>query len=100
MMTPIQTLFAVLVALNIVDVYTTARALALGAREANPVMRKLMDRLGIVPALLLSKAVALGILWWQIDHPWMPYVLSALCALYVYVVANNMRVIRARGGRL
>jgi len=93
-MTPIQALFALLVLLCIGDIYTTTRALRLGGKEANPLMRWAIDRLGALPALLLTKGATLALLWSQIDHPWAMYALPVLCAFYAWVVAHNVEQVK------
>lgn len=58
-MTPYH-FFVILVALQLADIYTTLRAIKLGGREANPVIKRLMDAIGVKEALLLAKIAALG----------------------------------------
>lgn len=44
------------------DAYTTARLLRRdGFREANPLMRAVLDRLGVVPGILLTRAALVAI---------------------------------------
>lgn len=94
---PIFLLLAAFIALQLGDWYTTTRALAHGAREANPAMAWLMRHIGVQPALiakvivasLCAAVVALG----------MPpklaiIILLALCALFGWVVVHNWRVVR------
>jgi hypothetical protein len=81
------------------DVWTTKTALATGrAREANGPLRELMDHVGVMPALLCTKVLfgatiaftAQATLVWYI-------VLSALIALYTWVLFNNFRVLKKIG---
>lgn len=91
-MTP-ELWFSVLAALQLGDVYTTLRALKLGGREANPVIKRLMDAIGVKEALLLAKIAALVPLWVWVDRiPTEAWV--AITALYGWVLWNNAGVIR------
>jgi hypothetical protein len=78
--------------LNLLDMATTVKALKRpGAVEGNPIMRKLMDLVGVVPALLLFKAALIAGLWcWPAPElaQWV------LMVIYVVIVINNLRVIR------
>lgn len=83
-------LAAALVGLNLLDVYTTLKVLSQGGREINPVMAKLMHALGAVPALALTKAVVLGLVYWQLEA--IPFwLLALLVGLYAAVVAHNIK---------
>jgi len=87
-----EILFFALVGLNVLDVYTTMQILKQGGRELNPLMAWLMGKIGPLPAMLALKVpllVAMGLMLTDVP-PWM---LLALLALYVFVVANNLRVI-------
>lgn len=91
--------FALMVALQLADGWTTytLHKLALASRrfkfrEANPVLRKLMQWIGVEEALWLAKLGALAWLWF---HP----VLLArdqwlLIAVYVLIVAANYHQVR------
>jgi hypothetical protein len=86
-----------LVILQLADLGTTHYALKTGlGREANPVMRKLFDRFGHEPVLLVVKGALIALLLW--GAPLVPIeVLWLIVALYVWVVGNNLYVIyRAR----
>ena len=54
-------LFIALAALQAVDAATTLTVLARGGREANPAMRWLMRKLGLLPALVAAKMVLVGL---------------------------------------
>jgi len=78
--------------LNLLDMATTVKALKRpGAAEANPIMRKLMDRIGVVPALLLFKTALIAGLWYWPAPELAQWVLMVI---YVVIVINNLRVIR------
>ena len=62
------TWFALLVLASLLDAATTVYALRQsGTREANPVMRWVMGKLGTVPALLVIKAVPLLALFYALQ---------------------------------
>lgn len=93
-------LLGALVILQGADIWSTWRVLAAGGRELNPVVAEFIARLGLLPGLVAVKlpptlaavaATYYGLLpWW---------LLAGLCALYVGVVANNLRALRRmRGG--
>jgi hypothetical protein len=87
-------LFWALVALQLADGYTTIEGLRSGAaREANPLLARLIGRVGRDRAVVGVKLLAIAGLWYgRSEVPlWM---MGALTALYVYVIANNVRVIR------
>ena len=93
-------LVAVFAALQLADGVSTHVLLARGHREANPVMAWLMDRIGVLPALLLAKGASIGVALWSASLYDAQHVLPALvflCTFYVYVVYNNVRLL-VRGG--
>jgi hypothetical protein len=82
-----------LILLQLADIATTHFALRHGyGTEANPVLRKLFDRFGHEPVLLVSKAAFIAFVWYFQDliHP-LAY--GLLLGLYIWVVANNVNVI-------
>lgn len=54
-------LVTLLVALQIADAWTTVVILQRGGRELNPLLCRLMDKIGPLPALVLSKLTVIGI---------------------------------------
>jgi len=54
----------VLIFLNIYDFYSTATLLGQGVEEANPYMKWMIECLGVVNAMLLTKGVFLILLCW------------------------------------
>ena len=97
-MTP-TTFFIVMCVLQAADGWTTYTLHKLAAesrkykfRELNPILRKVMEWVGVGEALWIAKLAALAWLWL---HP----VLLArdqwiLIAVYVLIVANNYRQVR------
>lgn len=86
-------LFGIFFLLQVVDIVTTTLALKTGrAREANPFIRAVMDKLGVIPALVLLKVLMLapvGYLW-VLAPLWLQ---TTLNLIYLYVVLNNINVI-------
>lgn len=82
---------AALAVLQLLDLASTLAVLRAGGREANPLMARAFERLGRVPALLLTKAAVVAAAWhWPLPDPaqWV------LLAVYAVVVANNLVVLR------
>lgn len=86
-----ELLWGLLVALNLADVVSTMKVLKAGGKELNPVMRFFMTKLGNLPGLLAPKAVILTAAYWAFVPSNMWAVLGALCLLYVFVVAHNVK---------
>ena len=85
------------IALQVADGVTTAMILARGGRELNPAVRWMIEKLGARTALAAAKVIAIIAFALILDHvPWS--VLAGLCALYVVVCANNLRVLKNAKG--
>lgn len=85
--------FIALMVLQLLDVYTTARVLTQGGRERNPALAWLMSKIGPISAMLLTKALFMSLLWWQLGAA--PASLLALfCGVYLVVVINNAKLIK------
>jgi len=82
------TWFAVLVALNLMDVVLTLYALKRGGAEGNPLVNWLMRKFGVEPGLVGAKAVALGIVFYAL--PTAAIYMPLACLLYVGVVVWNV----------
>ncbi len=83
---------ALLILLQLLDIYTTQRILSRGGRELNKPLAWLMGRLGILPALLVVKVpVMAAMLWacWDVAEPWGLVGLAMCCVTYVGVVWHN-----------
>lgn len=80
---------ALLASLQVADAYLTWRVLDNGGREMNPLVRILMDRLGVVAGLVVAK-LALLILaaFWLADHL---VLMLVLIGLYAWVVMHNWK---------
>jgi hypothetical protein len=98
-MTLLYVLLAIVIIQQALDVWTTKVALGTGrAREANGPLRRLMDKIGIMPTLLGTKALfgALVALTVQDTVVWY-VVLGLIIALYTWVLFNNFRVLKKIG---
>lgn len=74
-------------ALQVADSVLTVLVINGGGRELNPVMRWLMERLGMIPALAVFKALAIAYLAWVN----IPALTIGACVVYVAVVAWNLK---------
>lgn len=81
--------------LNILDIVTTSKALALGAREANPIARFLMKHRLFLPAKVLAATLILLIMYTQ-EPEGALWTGSLCCLLYIGVVINNIRAIKVQ----
>lgn len=91
-------LFVLVVALQAADGFLTWRVLRAGGRELNPVVRFLMDRLGIVPGLAAAKLVLLVMTWLYLREQLL--ILLAIAALYAWVVRHNWIQLQRATGKL
>ena len=93
-MTLPEALFYLLVVLQIADGYTTIQGLRTGkAREANPILAKLIGEVGRDRAVVGVKLACIAGLWYgRADTPL--WAMGALAALYTYTIINNVRVMR------
>lgn len=80
--------------LQVADIYTTYKGLTSGkAKEANPVMKFLMGKVGLLPALLLSKIfISAGMSYAYVFYGATVTVIPNL--VYVYVIYNNIRTLK------
>lgn len=92
-MTHLALPFYLLIVLQVADVITTIIALDGPAHEANPLLSWLMDRLGVVPTLVMVKGTAISFFWYYQDQ--LPVALMwGLCAFYLWIVYGNIRTIQ------
>ncbi|HJV54317.1 MAG TPA: DUF5658 family protein [Noviherbaspirillum sp.] len=101
-------LFVVLVLLQIADVCTTWHIIRSGiGHEANRLIARIIDDIGLLPGLVLPKVLVMVPAYMSaitpLDVRWVDLtqtgILAALVLFYVWVVANNVRVIRRAGRR-
>lgn len=88
-----EILFAALVVLNALDVYTTVAILKQGGSEVNPAMAWLMRQLGVAPAMIVAKTIVLGAVWFLLPQVH-TLVLVGLVCFYVWVVLHNFGQIK------
>jgi len=87
----VNTAFLLLfIALQIADIWTTDKALAMGKREANPFLNWLFQRFDPVGTMVVMKVAATWLLWYADFY----LITAGACALYVLVVINNWDVIK------
>ncbi|AXE31648.1 hypothetical protein DK842_18125 [Chromobacterium phragmitis] len=76
---------------QLLDIASTWYALCTGVgHEANSWLARVMGRIGVLPALLLTKLALLAVCWW-LRPPWPAY--AILAAIYTAVLINNARAI-------
>ena len=87
----VMPLIYLLLALQVADLATTLYVLRTGkGAEANPIARKLMDFFGPELGLALPKLLIAGVIWTVRDTT-PPIVFAGLCAVYLVIVANNLK---------
>lgn len=99
-------LLAIFTVLQIADIVTTIKVLKRPDRkEGNKIMAWLMDKIGIVPALIAGKVVALIVLGYAVylfpglpdTSGYWPHILSGVLigwsGFYVWVVRNNKQLL-------
>ena len=85
-------LFVLIVVLQVADAYLTSRILGAGGHELNPVMRLLMDRMGVMPGLVVAKVALSAMIGLFLRHQ--PLLLALIAVLYGCVVVNNWNQMR------
>jgi hypothetical protein len=91
-----EAVLILIILLQVADIYTTLRVLSQGGREMNGLVKRLMDRIGVCPALFASKAVVIAglvFLYLGVDLIFYP-VVGGLTCLYSWVVWHNYREIK------
>ncbi|TAN40783.1 MAG: hypothetical protein EPN22_16935 [Nitrospirae bacterium] len=89
-------LIILIAALNFADIYLTKKALALGGRELNPIMRWFIERKLFIPAkFVLINLCIFGLLYIR-ESELAPWVAAVVAALYSAVVLNNYLQTRER----
>lgn len=84
-----------LIALQVLDLLTTVIALRNPKlTEGNGILKPLIDKLGVLPALIVIKGAFIGLIFWA--APQVPVELLYLIAAgYVWVVYSNIKLIRS-----
>jgi hypothetical protein len=80
-----------LVALNVCDFCMTCKALALGAKEINPLIRWAIPKFGVAKSILLNKflSVIWIVLFWIFLPNYFPLLLVILTMIYTYITIDN-----------
>lgn len=87
----VVSLFILLCILCAADVITTVVGLkSVHAYETNPLLSPLMAKIGVLPTMLLGKAIFLPIVYLLGMNL---IALSILNLIYVYVITNNIKII-------
>ena len=80
----------IFIALQVLDIATTLKALKLGGREVNPILAKAFNYADPLAVMVVIKLAGVWALWW-LDM----YVLTGImCAVYLYVVDQNLAVVK------
>ena len=80
----------IFIALQALDIATTLKALKLGGREVNPILAKAFNYADPLAVMVVIKLAGVWALWW-LDM----YVLTGImCAVYLYVVDQNLAVVK------
>ena len=90
-------LIILLLILNILDAIFTYKALKNNnVKEANVVINFLMNKLGIIPALIIIKFIVFFVVAWflyfNIIIPWWLFIMANI--FYVTVVINNFKLMK------
>lgn len=92
-MTIVTATFIAFVVAQIADFVTTILALdRKGTREANPVMKWLMGKIGTAPALFFPKVIYIGIAAAFFSYLGIEWVYGIIAAAFFAVAVNNARI--------
>jgi hypothetical protein len=82
---------------QIADVVTTILAVRAGASEGNPIIKVMIKKLGLIPALLLIKflvLISIGLGIYYLPTRWIMIILVMASVVYTAVCINNFLVFR------
>ena len=86
-------LFAVFIALQIGDAWTTINVIKSGkGHEANGFMAWLFSKIGMVQALMITKVGICGVAWILKD---IALAIGVIDVLYAYIVYQNYKILKA-----
>jgi hypothetical protein len=80
----------IFIALQVLDIWTTLKALKLGGREVNPVLAKAFNYADPLAVMVVVKLAGVWALWWLDNY----FVTGLLCAVYLWVVDRNLAVVK------
>jgi hypothetical protein len=89
-MTPQGVFLGIFVVLQVLDIWTTLKALKMGCREMNPVLAKAFTYAEPLVVLIVIKLAGVWALWWADMY----FLTGLMCAAYLWVVNNNLDVIQ------
>jgi hypothetical protein len=89
-MTPQGVFLGIFVVLQVLDIWTTLKALKMGHREMNPVLAKAFTYAEPLVVLIVIKLAGVWALWWADMY----FLTGLMCAAYLWVVNNNLDVIQ------
>jgi len=84
----------IFLALQVLDIWTTLKALKLGGREVNPVLAKLFEKFDPLATMVMVKLAGVWALWYLDNY----FVTGLLCAVYLWVVDRNLAVVKKLQG--
>lgn len=92
-------LLGLFIVLQLLDIYTTNKALKTGkASEKNPLMKVLMGKLGIIPAMVIPKVIVIGLALYFVEDTFeWRLILGLFSVAFVFVVWNNYNVGKRHG---
>lgn len=95
-----ELILILLVICQLLDIWSTYNILKLGGRELNPVMKFIMDKLGLLPGLILFKGIfILFIIYYYLNLKTITntdYIfVSIITIFYAYIIRNNILVLRS-----
>jgi hypothetical protein len=83
-------LFALFIVLQVADVLTTMYILKRGI-ERNLVLKWIMDKIGVIPTLVISKVIIILLVWWLTQaNAYGTHTLIIICVLYVGILTWNL----------
>jgi len=93
-------IFAIFVILQVLDIYSTVKALGVGGREANPFVKKIMDLIGVLPALVILKVIVIVLIvasyiYFPLERTILSILIGIVCIGYAYIVYMNFKIGRA-----
>lgn len=89
-MTPQGVFLGIFVVLQVLDIWTTLKALKMGCREMNPVLAKAFTYAEPLVVMVVIKLAGVWALWWADMY----FLTGLMCAAYLWVVNNNLDVIQ------
>lgn len=91
-------LFIIFVFLQLVDSYTTQRAIRAGGRELNPILRELCKEFGAIKTMVVTKTVliVLGAIY-ILPHDSLFWLLAAFDVFYIGIAYNNIMALKKMG---